>query len=64
MAGNWNLEICDVCRLIDGDVSPKWCAYCSLCDAWVCVDDQSRPGRRLHAAYLRRLEVMRNGMLA
>ena len=63
MSSGWVLEVCDVCRLIDGDVSPKWCAYCSLCDSWVCVDDQNRAGRRFHAAYLHQFEVVRGGFL-
>jgi hypothetical protein len=27
---------CDVCRLVDGDVTPKKCFYCSFCKAWLC----------------------------
>lgn len=59
MPPTWILATCDVCRLIDGDTSTKWCAYCSLCDSWVCVDDQNQAGRRFHAAYLHQLEVAR-----
>lgn len=30
-------RVCDVCRLVDLDPSPKLCSYCPLCDAWLCV---------------------------
>jgi hypothetical protein len=47
---------CDVCRILDFDVSQKICGYCSLCDAWICQDDQNRWDRRIKAAILRKLE--------
>lgn len=49
-------RVCDVCRLLDSDISKKICGYCSLCDAWICSGDQYKWGRRLLAAAKRRLE--------
>jgi len=51
------IRICDVCRLLDFDVLPKACSYCSMCDAWICVDDISKWARRIKAAMKRKLEV-------
>jgi hypothetical protein len=50
------LCICDVCRLLDNDMTPKLGAYCNLCDAFICEADQSNWARRLLAAAKRRLE--------
>ena len=47
-------HICDVCRLLDGDSSPKPCAYCAGCRAWVCERDLGRWDRRARAAVMRR----------
>lgn len=48
--------VCDVCRLVDYDTTKKECAYCSMCDAWICQNDLSKWGRRMKAAVLRRFE--------
>ena len=48
--------VCDVCRLLDSDISPKIGSYCGLCDAWICVACQPRWDRRLLAAAKRKLE--------
>ena len=50
------IHICDVCRLLDFDVSKKLCSYCGLCDAFICEKDSSNWGRRLLAAAKRKLE--------
>jgi len=52
-----DLRSCDVCRLLDGDLSYKLCQYCALCDAWICDTDKSRWERRLKAAVKRKLEA-------
>jgi hypothetical protein len=43
------LQICDVCRLLDGDEKPKVCFYCSMCDANICQQDSWRWDRRARA---------------
>jgi hypothetical protein len=60
----WHWAVCDVCRLVDGDSSPKVCFYCSSCDSEICIDDADRFGRRALAAMRRRLEVFRYGLSA
>lgn len=52
----WHWGICDVCRLIDGDMSPKLCFYCGQCDSEICQADEPNWGRRAHAAALRKAE--------
>jgi len=42
--------------LLDFDASSKLCGYCSMCDAWICIDDQPKWSRRLKAASKRILE--------
>jgi len=49
---NWQWHVCDVCSLIDGDDSMKPCAYCSLCDAWLCEHDMHDWRRRGMAAVI------------
>jgi len=49
--------VCDVCRLLDGDYSVKFCTWCLRCQAWICQADEHRPDRRLRAAYLRLMGV-------
>lgn len=59
------LRACDVCRLVDFDVSPKLCGYCGLCDAWLCVGcggwSPSQLKRRAIAASKRLLEPGNRG---
>lgn len=59
------LRACDVCRLVDFDASPKLCAYCGLCDAWLCVGcngwSPSQLARRAVAASKRLLEPGSHG---
>lgn len=50
------LTVCDVCRLLDQDVEIKPCAYCSLCDSWICQEDLDKKGRRALAALKKKLE--------
>jgi hypothetical protein len=37
-------------------MTKKLCGYCSLCDAWICAEDQFKWGRRLLAAAKRKAE--------
>lgn len=48
--------VCDVCRLVDGDLSLKYCYYCSLCDSWICERDNNNWWRRGKAFLIRKLE--------
>lgn len=56
------MRVCDVCRLVDGDLILKPCAYCGLCDSWICQEDQNRWGRRAKAALKRKLEQGYKGL--
>lgn len=47
---------------MDGDSSAKFCAYCGLCDAWICEQDANRWDRRLFAAAKRKLESDYRGL--
>lgn len=49
-------RMCDVHRLLDYDCERRECAYCGLCDAWICEADSNRWDRRLRAAIKRKLE--------
>lgn len=55
----WHWAVCDVCRLVDGDLSPKVCFYCSSCDSEICIEDSDRFTRRALAAMLRKEEQLR-----
>jgi len=44
---------CDVCRLLDGDLRPKPCTWCSRCNAWICDGDRDNWIRRSRAAAIR-----------
>ena len=57
------MHICDVCRLLDYDTERKFCGYCSLCDAWICDQDQPQWGRRILAAAKRKMEFGYSGLL-
>lgn len=47
--------VCDVCRLVDGDLSTKLCTWCGTCKAWICDADWWNLGRRGLAMALRRM---------
>jgi len=47
------MHVCDVCRLLNGDMRAKMCFYCPTCDAWICEHDQMNWARRAQAAALR-----------
>lgn len=54
-------RICDVCRLVDGDMSLKEGFFCPLCDSWICFNDQWRFDRRANAAIRRKFEFSYKG---
>ncbi len=45
------LKICDVCRFNDNDLSEKLCKFCSICNAWICEEDETNWLRRGNAAF-------------
>jgi hypothetical protein len=52
---------CDVCFLLDGDLSPKAVMYCKLCDAFMCEPCRKSPWRRLGAKIARHMRKSLNG---
>lgn len=40
---------CDVCKILDGDDTPKEVTYCHLCNAHLCAKDRKSIVRRLMA---------------
>ena len=50
------LYVCDVCRILDGDLTPKVCHYCGLCDSLICLADENNWWRRGKAFLRRKLE--------
>jgi hypothetical protein len=46
---------CDVCYLLDGDMSSKDTKYCSLCDAFMCEPCRKNYWRRTGAAVARKV---------
>ena len=59
MLSQWELQICTVCFYVDGDARQKMCAYCSVCDAWMCENCVPNWGRRGLAMARRMAERMR-----
>jgi hypothetical protein len=43
-------NVCDVCRLLDGDFRLKMCFYCKVCGKWICEADAGDWIRRVKAA--------------
>lgn len=62
MSGGRKQGVCDVCRLVDRDETPKDVGYCPLCGAWMCESCRVSPARRARAAGLRALEKFRRGL--
>jgi hypothetical protein len=52
---------CDVCFLLDGNLTPKQVLYCKLCDAFMCEPCRKSPGRRLGAKIARTMRKILNG---
>jgi len=44
------LTICDVCYLLDNDMTVKLCGYCEMCSSWICEADMGNWPRRIKAA--------------
>jgi hypothetical protein len=57
------MAVCDVCRLINRDISVKWCFYCPRCDSDICMDHENDWLARGRAAILRQMEKW-NGVSA
>jgi len=47
---------CSVCRLVDGDTTPKPVSYCGRCQAHLCERCFHSATRRTRAAILRKIE--------
>lgn len=46
---SWSHGVCDVCRLLDNDVTEKRVQYCKNCKAHVCESCLGKYGRRFMA---------------
>jgi len=46
---------CDVCFLLDGDLTPKEVLYCKLCDAFMCEPCRKNKWRRVGATIARQM---------
>lgn len=51
------MNICEVCKYLDGDESLKLCRYCRFCDAWICIPDIPDYARRGKAALKKVIEL-------
>lgn len=58
MNAPWQWAVCEVCRLLDGDVQQKPCQYCAGCQAWICAADIRNIGRRARAMLKRKFAVL------
>lgn len=54
MRGDWYMETCDVCLLLDGDGRHKLCFYCAVCGTWICSACSGNWTRRAQAAWLKK----------
>ena len=45
--------VCDVCRLLDGNLQQKPCTWCGLCQSWICDADLQNWPRRGRAAAIK-----------
>lgn len=45
------IHVCDVCRVINNDITPKESVWCNRCKAWICIPDINRWDRRGIAMY-------------
>lgn len=52
----YEMHVCDVCKLVDGDEQPKLSAFCSVCSAWICKACYPQVTRRAEAWNKRRLQ--------
>lgn len=49
MNNGWTMAVCDVCRLLNGDLRQKLCIWCGTCQAWICQADINNKLRRTKA---------------
>lgn len=47
------IHVCDVCRLVDNDLTEKESEFCEACDAWICTADLDNWPRRVIAMNIR-----------
>jgi len=57
----YELHVCDVCLLLDNDLTAKESTYCKNCDAWICKDDVGNWGRRAKAWRKKEVTVKNSG---
>lgn len=50
------IDVCDVCALVDHDESPKEINYCERCGANICAECESNLPRRAQAWGLRKMK--------
>ena len=43
-------QVCEVCRRLDGNLTPRLCRWCNMCGAWICRRDWRNLARRALAA--------------
>ncbi len=56
---NEELRTCDVCVILNNDQTLKVCAFCSLCQAWMCRLCRINPRRRMIAAAKKKLGMVK-----
>jgi hypothetical protein len=52
---------CDVCFLLDNDLTPKETMYCKMCDAFMCTPCRNSKWRRLGASISRTMRKLLKG---
>jgi hypothetical protein len=52
---------CDVCYLLDGDMTPKEVMYCKMCDAFMCEPCRKNKWRRAGASIARTMRKLLHG---
>jgi hypothetical protein len=57
MSEKLDVNVCDVCLILDGDQRLKPGMYCSKCDAFICEQCQPKTMRRFWAMWKRRIFV-------
>jgi hypothetical protein len=55
------LTVCEVHRILDNDLTPRDCIFCSLCNAWICMKDRHRVDRRMRAGLDKQLDRLSMG---
>jgi hypothetical protein len=49
-------RVCDVCELVDGDISIKLVYRCDFCDSWICFECKNKYHKRALAAIKKKLK--------